>query len=176
MNQHFQIGTVGDLVDVAARRELERQAEFILSGAPKVREQAVDYGIFSLGRLRKPKELDEPLEYRQPLISARRCREAGKIISRACIECGRPMDYLSAARCRFCYRVAARLRYYEIREVRTGVVEREQKTTRGMWEDRGDDSVRVQIVMPETEWWDETDEGLVRFARVSWRRQLSVSE
>lgn len=176
MEIQFEIGSVGDLVDVAARRELERQADFILTGAPRLRDEAEDADIFSLGRLRKPKDIDQELLYKAPKVSTRFSRYHGRIFAATCTECRRPMSHYSGSRCRFCYRVSARLRYYKVREVRAGVADQQEQITRGMWSNAGDYSERTQITMPTTEWWDETDEGMVRFARVHWKRQSIITD
>jgi len=119
--------------------ELEEQANILLYGHPHIIEEAMDRQIFSR-YLYLPRNLSEPLIYTVP--KQRRWQLA-------CKDCGRLRCDGSGQRCSFCWRLQARLKYFEKREGLAYWISQME----GGWENGS----KVGITMPVTEWWDDRD-------------------
>ncbi len=82
-----------------------------------------------------------------------------------CDRCNRARHDLSGALCRFCYRLRARLKYYDTQEW----VDHWLKTATGGWDESG---AAVGVTYPTVEWWDERDIPAVpkRIARIEFTK------
>lgn len=131
----LKVASMDDLLRMSPQ-ELGDQASIILSGEEGLLDEACDREI--IRRLYIPRNLNRPLVYQTPKSDAWLSPSMKQHC--LCCECGRPRSYGSGRRCKFCYLLGVRLKFYEASE---GAAWLEYQA-------RG-------IVMPETEWWDDSD-------------------
>lgn len=159
----LKVYSTNDLIRMRPN-ELEQQANLLLYGSSHVVEEAFEREIFKA--LYIPRNLNRPLVYVPPKQSIYFCRAEKLVVDCRCEDCGRPRHINSGRRCRYCYLLTSRMKFYEGQE---GAIWLDSQT-KGSWEN----GQQVGVQMPITEWWDESiiSAKPVRIGRVEWNDRM----
>lgn len=163
---HATIKSIEDLRQLSAS-DLEKEANIVLYGRPLVLEEALERQVIQ--RLYVPRNLNRPLVYREPKPPGTMNRNSPILKLHVCNDCGKPKHYSSGQFCQFCFSLRVRMRFYEKQQ---GAIWLESQFGGGGFGEfvEGQQSQqRIGITMPVTEWWDDTDEGKLRYlANLKW--------
>lgn len=161
---HAKIKSADDLVGVS-KDALERQANLMLYGTPLVLEDAMERQIFRT--LYVPRNLNKPLVYQLPKKPKSTSIHNAWLKQSLCIDCGRPRHYNGASRCKFCYLLRSRLKFYEAHQGASWI----ESQVYGAMQNAYEGEQRVGVVMPVTEWWDDSDMPAYRYiASAQWTK------
>lgn len=142
---HLKIRSVSELRQLTPA-DLEREANMVLYGHRDILDEALDRQIFK--RLYIPRNLNKGLVYVVPKSTFLK-------IPLKCCDCGRPRSYFSGKRCKFCYLLIGRMKFYE---AQAGAAWLDDQMFGGF-----EGGNHVGIAMPVTEWWDDTDMPTYRY-------------